>query len=115
MQEDLLMQLSNQSSLSEIQDYIKNVIKLRNLEDRNIQEVTLLLLEEVGELAKALRKKLPNSKIDKTKLNHYTAIEEEIADVFIVLNVLCNILNIDLYTAFIDKEKINVNRKWNEC
>ena len=48
------------------------------------------LIVETGELAKAIRKDYTDMKIDDTKLNHYTNIENEIADVFIVLTCICN-------------------------
>lgn len=51
----------------------------------------LWLVEEVGELAEALRK---NSRED---------IEEEIADTYAWLLSLCNVLNIDLEIVFKDK------------
>ena len=63
-------------------------------------------------MQRLLEKKLSNGTIDKNKINNYTAIEEEVADIFIVLTNICNILQIDLYKAIIDKEKINVERKW---
>lgn len=111
-QKDLLNNLNEKTSLIEIQEYIKNVIEIRGFSNKSIQEEMLLLLEETGELAKAIRKKLPNGTIDKNKIGNYTEIEEEIADIFIVLTNICNILQIDLYKAIIDKEKINVERKW---
>lgn len=64
----------------------------------------LLLLEKVGELAKAIRKNATNMSIDNSKINHYDTIESEVADVFIVLGSICNKLNIDLYKALKDKE-----------
>ncbi|HBJ11842.1 MAG TPA: hypothetical protein DDY53_00680 [Clostridiales bacterium] len=64
----------------------------------------LLLLEKVGELAKAIRKNATNMSIDNSKINHYDTIESEVADVFIVLSSICNKLNIDLYKALKDKE-----------
>ena len=64
----------------------------------------LLLLENVGELAKAIRKNATNMSIDNSKINHYDTIESEVADVFIVLSSICNKLNIDLYKALKDKE-----------
>ncbi|MBE5821062.1 MAG: nucleotide pyrophosphohydrolase [Clostridiales bacterium] len=112
MQKELLNNITENSSLKDIQEYIRKVIKLRGLDNKTVQDEMLMLLEEVGELAKAIRKKLPNSKIDETKLLNYTEIEEEVADVFIVLNSVCNSLNIDIYKAFKDKEEININRKW---
>ncbi|CDD16154.1 putative uncharacterized protein [Clostridium sp. CAG:798] len=64
----------------------------------------LLLLEKVGELAKAIRKNATNMSIDNSKINHYDTIESEVADVFIVLSSICNKLNIDLYKSLKDKE-----------
>ena len=72
----------------------------------------LLLLEEVGELAKAIRKNATNMSIDKDKISHYDTIESEVADVFIVLNSVCNKLDIDLYQALKEKEKKNIKREW---
>lgn len=72
----------------------------------------LLLLEEVGELAKSIRKNATNMSIDKNKINHYDSIESEVADVFIVLNSVCNKLDIDLYKALKDKEQENIMRTW---
>ena len=51
----------------------------------------LLLLEKVGELAKAIRKNATNMSIDNSKINHYDTIESEVADVFIVLIYFLNI------------------------
>lgn len=64
----------------------------------------LLLLEKVGELAKAIRKNATNMSIYNSKINHYDTIESEVADVFIVLSSICNKLNIDLYKSLKDKE-----------
>ena len=64
----------------------------------------LLLLEKVGELAKAIRKNATNMSIDNSKINHYDTIESEVADVFIVLSSICNKLNIDLYKSLKEKE-----------
>ena len=72
----------------------------------------LLLLEKVGELAKAIRKNATNMSIDNSKINHYDTIESEVADVFIVLSSVCNKLDIDLYKAIKDKEEENIKRVW---
>ncbi|MNP71296.1 MazG nucleotide pyrophosphohydrolase domain protein [compost metagenome] len=71
-----------------------------------------MLTEEVGELAKAVRKNL-NYTIDRNKIDNYYAIEEEIADVFIVLTSICNNLNLNLSECILLKEKENINRVWN--
>ena len=84
----------------------------RAISNKKIQDTMLLLLEETGELAKAIRKTLPDASIDYTKIENYTNIEEEIADVFIVLVSICNKLNINLFTALKNKEEQNVKRNW---
>lgn len=114
-QKSLFSQLSDRTTLPELQKYIKNVIELRGFSNKSIQDEMLLILEETDELAKAIRKKLPGGTIDKDKISHYTEIEEEVADVFIVLTELCNVLNIDLYSAVLSKEKENIERKWSKC
>lgn len=111
-QTELWNKLSENNTLQEIQQYIKKVIEIRGFEKQEIEKTMLLLLEEVGELAKAIRKDATNMSIDKSKINHYNSIENEIADVFIVLSSICNKLNIDLYNAFKNKEKENIERNW---
>ena len=88
------------------------MINIRGFANQEIEKTMLLLLEEVGELAKAIRKTATNMGIDNNKINHYDTIESEVADVFIVLNSVCNKLNIDLYQSLKDKEKENINRIW---
>ena len=46
------------------------------------------------------------------RIENYTDIEEEVADVFIVLVSICNRLNINLYDAIIKKEEKNIKRQW---
>ena len=109
---ELWNNLSEKNTLQEVQKYIKSVIEIRGFSNQKIEETMLLLLEEVGELAKSIRKNATNISIDQTKLNHYDTIESEVADVFIVLNTVCNKLNIDLYKALKDKEAENIKREW---
>ncbi len=111
-QKELLELLNRQSTVDDVQEYIRKVITLRGFANQRVQDKMLLLLEETGELAKAIRKTLPEASIDYNKIENYTNIEEEIADVFIVLTSICNELNINLYDAIINKEKNNVEREW---
>lgn len=113
-QEGLLEKIDKTSSLAEIQDYIRSVIRIRGFENEEIEKKMLLLLEETGELAKAVRKDYTDMAVDNTKLNHYSNIENEIADVFIVLTTICNKLNINLFDAVYNKEKENVTRNWDK-
>ena len=109
---ELYESLNEKNSLNEIQSYIKEIIAIRGFSKQRVQDKMLLLLEETGELAKAIRKMLPEASIDYEKIGNYTDIEEEIADVFIVLVSICNRLNINLYDAIKKKEKKNIKRKW---
>lgn len=111
-QNELYELLNENNSLNEIQDYIREIITIRGFSNQRVQDKMLLLLEETGELAKAIRKTLPEASIDYDKIKNYTSIEEEIADVFIVLVSICNRLNINLYDAIKKKEEKNIKRQW---
>ena len=112
IQQELLKKLSDKSSINEIQSYIKKVMEVRGFNKEKSSDKILLLVEEVGELAKAIRKNERKLGIDKTKEYNYSSIESEIADVFIVLLSICDILNIDLLKVFLDKEEENIKRIW---
>ena len=112
IQQELLKKLSNQSSINQIQSYIKEVMEVRGFNKEKPSDKILLLVEEVGELAKAIRKNERKLGIDKTKEYNYSSVESEIADVFIVLLSICDILNIDLLKAFLNKEEENIKRIW---
>ena len=88
------------------------MIEIRGFADQKIEKTMLLLLEEVGELAKSIRKNATNMRIDNDKINHYDTIESEIAEVFIFLSSICNKLGIDLFKSIKDKEEENIKRTW---
>ena len=112
IQQELLKKLSDKSSINEIQSYIKEVMQIRGFNKEKSSDKILLLVEEVGELAKAIRKNERKLGIDKTKEYNYSSIESEIADIFIVLLSICDILNIDLLKVFLEKEEENIKRTW---
>ena len=95
--------------LRDYQEYVAQMVKVRGFEDENIEKVFMLFTEEVGELAKAIRK-LEGVKTDRQSRHHKA--EEEVADVFIYLLDLCNFLQIDLEHAFRMKEEQNKLRTW---
>jgi len=109
---ELLGQLHDKSSLTEIQEYTRKILDIRGFSHNTIEEEMLLLLEEVGELAKAVRKASPRMNIDIERMQNYDTIESEAADIFIVLMKICNMLDISLFEALVAKEKINCGRKW---
>ena len=111
-QRELFENLKQSSTLSDIQTYIKKVLQLRGFEGQTVKDKILLLVEEVGELAKAVRKNSSGASVDLQKIKNYDSVESEIADVLIVLISVANILNIDVFKSLKEKEQININRKW---
>ena len=106
-QEEYFNDLKKGTSLVELQNYINNVLEIRGFNNQSI-ELKLMLL--MGELAKSIRKDSTSLPIDRCKINNYSPIEEEIADVLIVLFSIANKLQIDLYDAFLKKERENIKR-----
>ena len=113
-QKERLYSLSEKSSIGDIQYYLEVAFRERGFENQPINEKLLLLMEEVGELAKAYRKKASLFGVDHKKLYNYDTIESEIADVFIVLVSICVELDIDLFEVFYEKEFYNVEREWSK-
>lgn len=97
-------------TLADLQQYVAEAVRERGFED-NISQRFMLLLEEMGELAKAAR---PLSGMKFSADTHRAEMEEEAADVLIVFLGLCNLLDIDLEKAFRAKEERNKQRTWNK-
>ena len=105
---ELWKNLKEDNTLEEVQEYIRKVIEIRGFSNQSIEQAMLLLTEEIGELAKAIRKEKTTMSIDNNKIRNYDTIESEVADVFIVLCTICNKLNIESNVGF-GNNKSNVN------
>ena len=70
----------------------------------------LLLTEEIGELAKEVRKST-NIKLDEND-SRKENLSDEIADVFMYILAMCRVSNVNLLDVLIEKEKKNINRTW---
>lgn len=103
------MILKKNPTLKDLQEYIAAKARERGFEHETAEQLMLLMLEECGELAKAVRQR-QGYKSDVHA--HTPELGHEITDVFIYLLHLCNYYNIDLEEAFRRKEDINNNRKW---
>lgn len=103
------MDLPKNDSLKELQKYIwqMNIDRGFNIEDPSKKLV--MLIEEVGELAKAVRQVAGMKFTDSTKR---ADLEEELADVQIVLLGLAGLLKIEIFDAVVAKEKKNRERTW---
>jgi NTP pyrophosphatase (non-canonical NTP hydrolase) len=103
------MELPENDSLQQLQAYVwqMNIERKFNTEDPSKKLV--MLMEEVGELAKAVRKTVGLKFTDTTR---QTDLIEELADVQIVLLGLASLLNVDMYDSVIAKETKNRKRTW---
>ena len=101
--------LPDKPTLNDYQKLIRQLVIERGFDKETVPEVFTLLVEEIGELAKAIRK-TNGQKVDKKSKEHL--VEEEAADVFWLLIDICNRLDIDLEKAFRDKETKNQSREW---
>ena len=102
--------VNEKSSIAEVQKYIKDMKKARKFDGVTIEREMMLFLEELGELAKAIRKNT-NGHLDIAK-EYNDNVEEELADCFIYLLSIANMNNVDIFKAFKDKETKNCDRVW---
>lgn len=101
--------LPSTDSLQVLQQYIWQMNKERGFDTEDAAKKMLMLTEEVGELAKAVRKE---AGLKFTSTTKRTDLAEEIADVLIVLLGLSSVVGIDAYEALLAKEVKNRERIW---
>lgn len=94
----------NSITIKELQTKILSIDNTPNAIDKYFQK----LIEEVGEVSRAMRK---NSRLKDTN-NIKGTLEEELYDVLYYTICLANMYNIDLENCAILKEKIN-SQKYN--
>lgn len=104
-----MTELPKDDSLVALQKYIWQMNIERGFNTEDASKKLVMLMEEVGELAKAVRKLVGMKFTDTTKQQE---LREELADVQIVLLGLASMLGEDIFNAVIDKEKKNRTRKW---
>lgn len=97
------------ATLADWQAYVQQKITERGFADETTQQKFMLLVEEVGELAKALR---PLEGIKTSDDSAKLEVKHEAADVFWLLCTICNGLGVDLDEALRSKEVKNASRVW---
>jgi len=102
--------LPEHPTLIDLQKYMDEVCKERGWVKDTYAEKFLLLIEEVGELAKAIRKTAGLYE-ERSKPKNVELVEE-FADVLSYLLDLANYFQIDLEKAFREKEQVNESRTW---
>lgn len=95
-------------TLADYQSLVSKLIIERGYNEETVPEVLMLLIEEIGELAKAIRKINGQKTHQDSKIHN---VEDELADCFWLLVDLSNRLDIDLEKAFRNKELKNQSRK----
>ncbi len=108
---ELIETLEEHMSLAQLQNYMRRMTKERGFLQESPRDTLLLMVEEVGELARALRKHIGIG-VDCAKVSSYGELEHELADVLIVLLVLANSCHVELFDALYEKERINSTRTW---
>ncbi len=106
-----LEKINEKSSVKELQKYINDMIEIRGFDKETPQDIMLLLTEEIGELAKEVRK-TTSIKVDSGIKRNETDVKGEIADVFMYVLCMCRAMNINLVEAFKEKEERNMKRTW---
>ncbi len=102
--------LKDDPTLKDLQRYLDEVCQERGWTKDSPSEKFVLFIEEVGELAKAMRKAA--GLYEERARPRDLSLEEELADVLSYLLDLANCYGVDLEAAFRSKEAINQSRTW---
>jgi len=103
------MNTKDNESIRKIQKYIGRVNIERGFGDDTVADRMLLFTEEVGELARAIREVSGLKFSETTKRAN---LEEELADVQILLLGIAEMLEVDMYSSVQKKDSKNKKRNW---
>ncbi|MCU0447835.1 MAG: RS21-C6 protein [Microscillaceae bacterium] len=106
-----MAELKTNPTLQDLQSYMRQVCQERGWDNNSPLELFLLLGEEVGELAKAIRNHIGLYQ-EEARRHKKFELEEEFADVLGYIIDLANCLDVDLEAAFRQKEALNAQRDW---
>ncbi len=101
--------LKENPTVRDFQRYVEEMERERGFDKETMIERCLLLGEEVGELFKAVRKADGMMTDTESKIG---SLQDEIADVFIMLCCIAEKYDIDIEKAFRAKEEKNSKRTW---
>jgi len=99
--------LSGRPTLFSLQEYYRRIAAQRGFEKETARDCFVLLVEEVGEFARALRKREGLVRHQEVQQHHEGL---ELADILLYLVHMANILGVDLTNAVKSKEEINLAR-----
>ena len=94
-------------ALKAFQEYYRRAAMQRGYAKENAQDTLLLMVEEVGELARAIRKR---EKLVRHGSYKNSNEAHELADIFLYVVHMANVLGLDLGSVVKEKESINVEK-----
>lgn len=101
--------LAADASLADLQHYVADMEIERGFTGQSVYEQTWRLMEEAGELARAVRKNNGQRTLTGELIG---SVEEELVDILIFACSIANRLDIDLTAAIRTKEALNETRTW---
>jgi NTP pyrophosphatase (non-canonical NTP hydrolase) len=102
-------ELPGKPTLGDLQQYYHQASIDRGFDKETAQDIFILFAEEMGELARIVRKTSGlKSRVSAKDLD----VSGELADLLIYLLHMANAYGIDLEQAFRDKEEQNKQRTW---
>ncbi len=105
-----MAELPDAPTLGDLQRYVAEVCQERGWNKDTSAEKFMLFVEEVGELAKAMRQAA--GLYEERAKPRQISLEEEFADVLSYVLDLANCFQVDLERAFRAKEQVNRSRTW---
>lgn len=115
----MTIELEPEAPMRSYQTYIEALERMHGWLETDLVHNCFLMGEEVGELFKAIRNHTryciepsADSRVEPGLAASKAAVAAEIVDVFNYLLALANRLDIDLETAFRDKNERNQRRSW---
>lgn len=104
--------LAASPTLSALQQWVKEMKAANNWTPTDFRHEMALLVEEVGELAKAHRKGAEYGYLTAAQQQAGDSVGEEIADVLIYLFSLANVAGVNVEQALAAKLEKNRQREW---
>ncbi len=105
--------LKDQPTLRDCQDFHIWLDKEKGF-SRDLPLNVMLLVEEVGEVAKEVRRIMHYTTDDVLRERAREHLKEELADCLAYIAKLANYTDIDLENAYVKKMRYNIERVWNE-
>lgn len=102
---------SGVNTLPDLQQFCREFVKEKGFDNETLAETLMLLQEEMGELARSIRK-ITQVKSRAGAIKTREELAGEVADCLMYLAILSNKLEVDLEAAFKAKQLASFKREW---